>query len=118
MLSLDSLTNDAKYLVSSMYKEYVSRRKDKIPKKQAISFNSVKVIHETLMKEWTLEDTLFTCRELRKKDFITGLDYSENSMIMISLSTDAIALMESKFKDDAGKALDFAIKIKSLIPFI
>lgn len=118
MNSLDSLTNDAKYLVSSMYKEYVSRRKKKISKEQATLFDSVEEIHKTLMKEWTFEDTLFTCRELKRKGFINGMNYGENSIIMISLSTDAIALMESKFKDDAGKALDFAIKIKSLIPFI
>ena len=118
MNSLDSLTNDAKYLVSSMYKEYVSRRKKKISKEQATSFNDVEEIQKTLMKEWSLEDTLFTCRELKRKDFITGMNYGQDSIIMISLSTDAIAVMEAKFKDDADKVLDFAIKIKSLIPFI
>lgn len=118
MQSLDELTNDAKYLISSMYKEYVSRRKDNVSKEKAIRFQSVENIHETLMKDWTLEDTLFTCRELKKKNFISGMDYGQNSMIRISLTTDAIAVMESKFKDDAEKVLDFLVKIKSMIPFI
>ena len=34
------------------------------------------------------------------------------------LTNDAIAVMESKFKDDAEKVFDFLVKIKSMIPFI
>lgn len=33
---MDNLTNDAKYLISSMYKEYLSRRKNNISKKEAV----------------------------------------------------------------------------------
>jgi hypothetical protein len=98
-MDFDLLTNDAKYLIS-------------------VDFQSVEYVHTHLMEEWTYEDTLFTCRELKRQNFITSTNYGDNSMILIRLSTESIAIMENKFKDNSEKALDFAVKIKSLIPFI
>ena len=117
-MNLELLTNDAKYLISLMYKEYVIRRKNKIPKDQAVDFKDIEYVHTHLMEEWTYDDTLFTCRELKRQNMITSTNYGDDNMIMIRLSTEAIAIMENKFKDNSEKALDFAVKIKSLIPFI
>ncbi|EOI53427.1 hypothetical protein [Enterococcus gilvus] len=114
---MDNLTNDAKFLLSSMYKTYIDRRKSKISKEKAVLFGDVNSIHENIMPEWEISDVNFTCFELRRKGLISGL-LAGNTIFYVSLTTDAIAIMESKFEDDINKVLDFAVKVKSLIPFI
>lgn len=118
MDKLEFLTNDAKYLISAMYQEYLSRRKNNVSKKDAVSFNSVNDIHSKLMPEWNFEDTLFTCKELKKHNLITGTNYGTGEIVLINLSTEAIALLETTFKDKADSVLEFMTKIKNAIPFI
>ena len=69
------------------------------------------------MQEWLIEDVTDTCFELKKHGLITGVSAS-NTLIAINISSEAIAMMENKFKDEAREVLEWAAKIKSLIPFI
>ena len=115
---MDNLTKDAKYLISSMYKEYLSRRKNNISKKEAVFFDSVNEIHNNLMPEWTFEDTLFTCEELKKHNLISGIGYGSEEILQINLSTEAISLLEITFKDKTESVLEFMAKIKNAIPFV
>ncbi|WP_409173827.1 hypothetical protein ACKVMU_05915 [Enterococcus mundtii] len=117
METLDLLTNDAKYLLASMYKSYVEKRKSGSLKKDATYFGNVDDLHRNIMPEWAREDVLSTCYELRNHGLISGTP-AGGTMSMINLRTEAIAIMETKFKDRIDLILDYAIKIKSLIPFI
>lgn len=114
---MDNLTNDAKFLLSSMYKIYVERRKNSELKRNATNFISVENIHETIMPEWHEEDVKSTCFELKKHGLISGTNAS-NSIVFIHLTTEAIAIMENQFKDKIDTVLDYANKIKGAIPFI
>ncbi len=67
------LTNDAKYLLASMYKAYVEKRKAGSLKKDASHFGSVDNLHHDLMSEWPVEDVLSTCYELKKHGLISGI---------------------------------------------
>lgn len=111
-----NLTNDAKFLVSSMYKIYIEQRKNKIDKRVARLFGDISDIQK-IMSQWSPDDVLDTCFELRDKGLINGTP-GNNSLFYISLTTDAIALLEVSFKDKADDVLDYIVKIKSLIPFI
>lgn len=117
MGTLDLLTNDAKFLLASMYKSYVEKRKDGSLKKDAISFGNLDDLHRDIMPEWPKEDVKSTCFELRKHELISGIPASD-TIVRITLRTEAIAIMETKFKDRVDSILDYAIKVKSLIPFI
>lgn len=115
---MDDLTNDAKFLLSKMYAEYIKRRKDKVPKQNAVKFSSDLEIHEKLMPDWSLEDTNFTCLELKKHEYITSMHVTDYIFDNVCLTTKAIAYMENKFKDKTDEVLEYAAKIKGLIPFI
>lgn len=114
---MDELTNDAKFLISTLYSEYLKRRKEGQSKEQSIFFDDVESIHSQYMNEWMIEDVNFTCFELLNNSFILGQP-ADDSIIFIRLSTKAIAGLEVTFKDKVDKVLDYAIKIKSSIPFI
>lgn len=118
MYNLDLLTNDAKFLLASMYKEYIVRRKNKVAKIKAVDFWDIEQIHKTIMKDWSLDDILSTCKELKKHGFLTGANYGNENMISIEITTEAIAVMEARFKDKVNDVLEYVAKVKSLIPFI
>lgn len=111
-----NLTNDAKYLISKMYSEYLEKRKSGKPKSDARSFFDIETVHK-LMPEWSADDVLDTCWELKVKGLLNGSSAS-NSLIYISMTTDAIAILESSFKDKVNEVLEYVTKIKNLIPFI
>ncbi|WP_407372360.1 hypothetical protein [Carnobacterium sp.] len=117
MIDLDNLTNDAKYLLSSLYKEYVLRRKNDQTKAQSVKFIDVEEIHKNYMSEWKIEDVEYTCAELKKNDFISGR-YLSNKLQYITLTTYAISQLEETFSDKVNNILTFMEKIKNAIPFI
>lgn len=117
MNSLDNLTNDAKYLLSKMYAEYIKRRSNGDNKNQATNFGDLDSVHKEIMPEWKIEDVKYTISELRNNDFLYAKPAS-NTYHRVMINPIAISLMESKFRDKADTVLEYAVKIKSLIPFI
>lgn len=111
------LTNDAKFLLSSMYKIYIERRKDKVDKKDARFFGNIHSIKNDIMPEWSEADIFDTCGELKRKGYINAV-IGSNNYARIALTTDAIAKLEVSFKDKVDSVLDYLSKIKSSIPFI
>ncbi|HEV5657692.1 TPA: hypothetical protein VY837_000640 [Streptococcus pneumoniae] len=119
---MDFLTNDAKFLLTSMYAEYLTRHKDEVSKKQARNFQNIKYLKDNIMSEWSEEDILDTCFELDKYGYIIGTK-ADNTFYTLSLTTEAIAELENQFREPTLKerienVLDFAAKIKSVIPFV
>ena len=119
---MNNLTNDAKFLLTSMYAEYLTRRKDEISKEQARNFQNINYLKNNIMSEWSEEDILDTCYELDKYEYITGTK-ADNTFYTLYLTTEAIAELENQFREPTLKerienVLDFAAKIKSVIPFI
>ncbi|ASX21864.1 hypothetical protein [Lactiplantibacillus plantarum] len=112
-----NLTNDAKFLIASMYKEYLDRRMTGIEKRQARSFDSVAEINSKIMPQWNEADVLDTCFELRDKGLITGSP-ANMTLAYINMTTDSVAALEVSFKDRLDKVIDFISKIKNAIPFV
>ena len=108
-----NLTNDAKFLISSMYKEYLSRLKDNSPKRSAVLFGNSESIHR-LMPEWSKEDTDYTVEELIDKGLLKGYPVI-GGYLDITLTTDAVAMLQMSFKDKIDTVLEYATKIKNLI---
>ncbi|MGY3766904.1 hypothetical protein ACWOAH_10295 [Vagococcus vulneris] len=118
MNSLEDLTNDSKYLLASMYKLYIEKRKNGLSKDEATNFNDSGYLHKEVMPRWSIEDVIYSCRELKKCEFLTYTFYGENHLILITMTPRAISLMESQFKDKVDSVIDYVAKIKGLIPFI
>lgn len=114
---MDNLTNDAKFLISSMYAKYLERRKEQVPKAKARNFQSIDYIKEHIMPEWSREDVLDTCRELSRHGYVNGR-FGNNDFYQIFISTEAIAELEVDFKDKVNTVLEYAAKIKDAIPFL
>ncbi|MCS8616349.1 hypothetical protein [Latilactobacillus curvatus] len=113
-----NLTNDAKFLLSKMYAQYISARNSGKSKPESrMCATDISELQESLMPEWSDEDILDTCFELRSKELIYGFAAGD-TLSRISLTTDAIAVLEVSFKDKLDTVLDYATKIKGLIPFI
>lgn len=113
-----NLTNDAKFLLSKMYAQYISARESGKSKSESrLCADSIPELKKSLMPEWSIEDTLDTCLELHTKHLIDA--YTNNgNLFRMTLTTDAIAILEVSFKDKLDTVLDYATKIKGLIPFI
>lgn len=114
---LSQLTNDAKFLLSSMYKIYVERRENNQDKRDARLFGNINDVKRDIMPEWSEADVFDTCAELKRKGFINAIAGS-NSFARIELTTDAVAQLELTFKDKVDAVLDYLSKIKSSIPFL
>lgn len=114
---LDELTNESKFLLSSMYKEYLQRRKDGLDRPKARNFNSEIAIHDEIMPEWSQPDVHDSVRELKNNGLIE-VSSGGNVFSFITLSPKAIAQLEITFKDRIDSVLDYAAKIKNVIPFV
>lgn len=113
---MDDLTKDAKFLLSSMYNEYLKRRKSGSLKKDAVSFGNLEEVHELLMKDWPVDDVRFTLNELGRHEFVNSKPAS-NTLFRITLTTKAIATLEVTFNDRVNDVLSFMAKVKDSIPF-
>jgi hypothetical protein len=114
---MDDLTNDAKFLITTMYKQYVELRKNKVDKVKATNFGNEFDIKNDLMPEWSTADVHETLAELYKNKFITAI-IGDNQFTFINISTKAISQLEVSFGDKATAVIDYIAKIKSAIPFI
>lgn len=114
---MDDLTNDAKFLITTMYKQYVELRKDKVDKVKATNFGNESDIKNNLMPEWSTSDVHETLAELHKAEFITTIS-GNNQFNFIKISPKAISQLEVSFGDKVTAVIDYIAKVKSAIPFI
>ncbi|MFW4406496.1 hypothetical protein ACN677_13505 [Lactiplantibacillus paraplantarum] len=113
-MKLDELTNDAKYLLSQMFTEYLKSRSKGQNKRDSMALGSEFDIHDNIIPEWSQADTRETINELSRGKLL-DVKFGNGKAIYVSLSTSAIVLMEHKFKDKIDAVINYATKIKSLI---
>lgn len=116
-MDIDNLTNDSKFLLSSLYKRYIVQRKNNIDKQKAIYFNNSDTIKEQIMPERSTSDVFSCIRELSTNGFIT-CTYLSNKAFDVRLTDKSISAFEHKFKNNLSSLIEFISAIKSLIPFI
>ena len=111
------LTKDSEYLLCSLYKAYLQKRSDGIPKRRALMVDSSADIQREFFPNWSPEDVDATCRELDRAGFLNCL-YADNIVYTAVLSDQAIIYMKNRFERNVNKIMDNIAKIKSMIPFI
>jgi hypothetical protein len=112
-----NLTNDAKFLIATIYNSYLEKRKSGSLKRDSKVVGDTEDIQRTLMPQWPLDDVLDACFELRTKGLLDGIPGGD-TLLHVQITNDGIAVMEVSFKDKVDTVLEYATKIKSLIPFI
>lgn len=102
---MPELSKDAHLLACCMYKEYLSRRKKGLSKRQSILFTPdfQNVNPET--SKWLSDDYLFTIGELRRAGLIHT--YIDGTAI---LNDSFIIYMENRFKNGLMEITDFIAK--------
>lgn len=114
---LDELTNDSKFLLSSMYKEYLQKRKSGVDRNTSRKFGNEIDLHNNLMPEWLQADVHDSIAELITLKYLGSIP-GDNKFTFITLNPKAIAELETTFKDKIEAVLDYAAKIKNVIPFV
>lgn len=107
-----NLTKDAKYLISVLYKEYLFRRKQGKSKNESDLFLDVRDVQK-LVPHWSIDDTTTVCNELKNKELI-DCRYANDRPMYIHLTTDAISILENKFKNDLQTVVGYIKDFKDI----
>lgn len=107
------LTKEAKTVLYHMYKEYLVRRDNQIPRSRAKEFGSAESIHTSLFPDWSLEDIEDVLRELDRNGFLNN-HYADDTIYDCELSDSAIVKMESQKKETLLTVADFISKFVPL----
>ena len=107
------LTKQAKTVLYHMYKEYLVRRDNQIPRSRAKEFGSAESIHTSLFPDCSLEDIEDVLRELDRNGFLNN-HYADDTIYDCELSDSAIVKMESQKKEALLTVADFISKFVPL----
>lgn len=99
------LSKDADLLACCMYKEYLSRRKNGLSKRQSILFAPDFKTTNLKISKWLSDDYFFTIGELRRAGLIHT--YIDGTAI---LNDSFIIYMENRFKNGLMEITDFIAK--------
>ena len=103
------LSKDAKIILYNLYKEYLVRRDNQVPRSKAKSFGAASNIHSTLFSDWSLDDIEDILRELGRNGYLNNC-YASNSIYTCDLSDFAIVKMENQKKETFLSVADFISK--------
>lgn len=103
------LTKDAKTVLYNMYKEYLVRRDNGVPRSQAKNFGSAETIHSLLFPDWILEDVEDILRELGRNGFLHNY-YADNTVYDCLISDSTIVKMENQKKETLLSLANFISK--------
>lgn len=92
------LTQDAEYLLCTLYQAYTLRRKNGESIEDAKFFDGSEYIQATYIQTWPTDDIDEAARELHRKGLMCNL-FSDDSLNIGALSDDGIMYMEHRFGD-------------------
>ena len=99
------LTKDADLLVCCAYKEYLNRRKNGIPKRQANTFHPDFRENTPKLSGWLRDDYLYTIGELQRAGFANS--YLDGTFM---ITDRCVIYMENRFKNGLKEVTDFISK--------
>lgn len=108
------LTKDSDALICALYKEYLQKRKDGVPKGRAKVFGGASTVRGNLVPKWSVEDVEETLRELSRAKLMTCI-YADDTVYEAILSDQGIIYMENRFKNGISGVLEYLEKIKTIL---
>jgi len=112
-----TITNDADALLCVLYKSYLEKRKNGVPKDEAKMFGNHEVIQSELIPKWSQADVKSTIGELHEAGVINTV-YGDGLPVFVELLPAGIIGMENRFENNLKTLLDYMAKIKAVIPFL
>ena len=106
------LSKDADKLLCILYKKYLDKRKENVPKNDAKLCGGSNLIRDTLVPNWSLSDVDNTCWELSRAGMLK-VNGSNHSIYLVWLSDSGIVYMENRFKNGVKEVTEF---LTSFIP--
>lgn len=109
---MDDLTNEQKYLLISMYKEFLNRQ-PALSTEEANLFQNSDEVKDLFMPQLSSDYVSSLCWKLKSKDYIScckGDDLASD----ISLTDKTIIYMENRFKNGLKDILAF---LTNFLPF-
>lgn len=107
------LTKESEYILIAMYKEFLDRYKQGVPRDKCKMFGHQDNILE-LVPEIPKQDIYGLLTELSQCKMI-NVTPGSNIFMFVSISTDGIIYMENKLGNDISKIVDWLIKTKQLL---
>ena len=108
-----TLTKDADKLIFLIYKDYLERRENGLPKSSAKAYPERTDWPKTLTDHFSAEDVRDTLRELKNNGLTRNYLYGG-----FALTDQGIAYMENRFPNGVSQILEWMGKIKNAVPFI
>lgn len=113
MDNYDSLTNEARFLLSKMYKIYLERINSGETREQANTFGDSHEIQENIWPNEKIENVDLYAKELSRNKFLDAT-FADDIVYKSYLSTSAISFMQHKFGNDLKKIGKTILDIASL----
>lgn len=107
------LTKDADKLLCLIYKDYLERRENGLPKLSAKAYPERADWPKSLADQFSAEDVRDTLRELKSNGLIRYYLYGG-----FALTDQAIVYMENRFPNGVAQVLEWMGKIKGAVPFV
>ncbi|MFI3805455.1 hypothetical protein [Vagococcus fluvialis] len=106
------LNKESEYVLTAMYKEFLDRYNQGVPRDKSKIFGHQDNISK-LVQEIPQQDIYGLLFELSHLEMIT-VSPGANIFIFVSISTKGIIYMENKFGKDVVKTVNWLLKAKSL----
>lgn len=114
-MNYESLTIEVKSVLLTFYKAYCQRIKNGESRLDAREFQDFYSIKQIYFADWTnINDLLDAVNELSRQKWLNN-EYSNNVPTIITLNTESIAFMQTRFSRGLKQVIDELSKIKSLI---
>ncbi|MGK0551938.1 hypothetical protein ACSFB8_07600 [Enterococcus faecalis] len=111
---MNELTEESKFVLETLYKEYLDKINNGISKSEAKKMNSGQAIHDDFFSYMLYDDLVDSCRELDQQEFL-NIMWGSNKPFRVFLTNKAIVEMENKFSNDMKKVLDSILYWKKLL---
>lgn len=108
------LTNDADFLLCTLYDAYRQRRRNGASIRDARLFGGSETIQQEFAPTWPTDDIDEAAWALARKGLVETSD-ADDTIWAVILCDDGIAYMEQRFGDKLDKLLDRIAKLRSII---
>lgn len=108
------LTNEADFMLCTLYNAYLEKRKADMPRQKAVRFKNPDSIQEEFLPQWSTDDIIDIAWELSRNNLVSCRK-GDAGFTLLMLTTDAIVYMENRFENNMDKLLQRIAAIKSIL---
>lgn len=110
------ITKESDTLICVLYKEYLQRRKNGVPKSKAVSFGDSSSVKTLLLPKWNTADIDEACHELDDAGLLHCF-FADCEASEISISNTGIVYMEQRFSKNISSVFNYLEKLRSILPW-